>query len=161
ALDPARLAIVGVRTGGAHLAVRRAKELEPLIGHLPDVGILDITLYRDDVLASGALPLLKSTEIDFDVDGRPVVLVDDVLFTGRTIRAALDALLDLGRPAAVRLGVLVDRGLRELPIAADYVGRAIETSRDERVEVRLVEEGHDSDAVLIVPRRDRRSTGAV
>ncbi len=157
-LDPSRVAVVGVRTGGAHLAKRLALELKPLIGHLPDVGILDITLYRDDVLGGGALPLLKSTEIEFDLEGRPVVLVDDVLFTGRTIRAALDALLDVGRPGCVRLAVLVDRGLRELPIAADFVGRTIETSRDERVQVRLVEEGHAEDGVVIVPRGERRRT---
>ena len=155
-LDPSQVALVGVRTGGAHLAQRLALELRPLIGHLPDVGILDITLYRDDVLASGALPLLKSTDIDFDIEGRPIVLVDDVLFTGRTIRAALDALLDLGRPGCVRLAVLVDRGLRELPIAADFTGRAIETTKDERVIVNLLEEGHAQDSVVIAPRADRR-----
>jgi pyrimidine operon attenuation protein/uracil phosphoribosyltransferase len=155
-LERKRVAVVGIRTGGAHLAHRLAAELEPLIGHLPDVGILDITLYRDDVLASGASALLKGTDIDFDIDGRPVILVDDVLFTGRTIRAALDALLDLGRPGCVRLAVLVDRGLRELPIAADFVGRTIETTRGERVKVELVEEGHAVDEVKVVLKSDRR-----
>ncbi|MDP2344615.1 MAG: bifunctional pyr operon transcriptional regulator/uracil phosphoribosyltransferase PyrR [Deltaproteobacteria bacterium] len=156
ALDPLRLALVGVRTGGAHLALRLAKELERVTGRLPEVGLLDITLYRDDVL-TGAMPLLRGTEIDFDVEGRPLVLVDDVLFTGRTVRAALDALLDLGRPSCVRLAVLVDRGLRELPIAADFTGRALETTRQEHVSVQLVEEGHAEDAVVVAVKAERRS----
>ncbi len=158
ALDPARLALVGIRTGGAHLALRLAEELLKVTGRAPEVGLLDITLYRDDVLAGGAMPLLRGTEIDFDVDGRPIVLVDDVLFTGRTVRAALDALLDLGRPASVRLAVLVDRGLRELPIAADFVGRSLETTRLEHVGVQLIEAGHDSDAVVVTVKTDRRGS---
>ena len=156
ALDPTRLALIGVRTGGAHLALRLAKELEVVTGRLPEVGLLDITLYRDDVL-TGSMPLLRGTEIDFDVEGRPLVLVDDVLFTGRTVRAALDALLDLGRPGCVRLAVLVDRGLRELPIAADFTGRALETTRQEHVSVQLVEEGHEQDAVVVAVKAERRS----
>ena len=151
------LALVGVRTGGAHLAERIANELARIRGARPDVGLLDITLYRDDVLLSGrAVPVLRGTDVPFDVAGRYIVLVDDVLFTGRTVRAALDALLDLGRPACVRLAVLVDRGLRELPIAADFVGRTLETSRTDHVEVRLVEEGHAADEVLLSVHRDRR-----
>ena len=113
--------------------------------------------HRDDVLAGGHLPLLRGTEIDFDVEGRPIVLVDDVLFTGRTVRAGLDALLDLGRPGCVRLAVLVDRGLRELPIAADFTGRALETTRLEHVSVQFVEAGHEQDAVIVAVKADRRS----
>lgn len=155
-LDPSRLALVGIRTGGAHLAMRLAAELQALRGTAPPVGLLDITLYRDDVLAGGNMPLLRGSEVDFDVFGRPIVLVDDVLFTGRTVRAGLDALLDLGRPSVVRLAVLVDRGLRELPIAGDFVGRALDTTKDEHVEVVLVEEGAAADAVVVSLKRDRR-----
>ena len=156
-VDARSLALVGIRTGGAHIAERLAREIAKLRGDVPPVGILDITLYRDDVLLAGnPVPQLRGTEIDFAVDGRAVVLVDDVLFTGRTVRAALDALLDLGRPANVRLAVLVDRGLRELPVAADFVGRAIETTRHEHVEVRLVEEGAIEDAVVVAVKADRR-----
>ena len=155
-LDPSKLAIVGIRTGGAHLASRLAEQLGIVMHRVPDVGVLDITLYRDDVLSGAAMPILKGTEIDFDVDGRPIVLVDDVLFTGRTVRAALDALLDMGRPTCVLLAVLVDRGLRELPIAASFTGRAVETTRDERVDVHLVEEGAIADQVVVRVARDRR-----
>ncbi len=155
-LNPALLTLVGIRTGGAHLAHRLARALGPIAGRVPDVGILDITLYRDDVLAGGAMPVLQGTEIDFDIEGRPIILVDDVLFTGRTVRAALEALLDLGRPAAVMLAVLVDRGLRELPIAPDFVGRSVETSRAERVDVAFVESGADADDVSISLAADRR-----
>lgn len=155
-LDPSKLAIVGIRTGGAHLASRLAEQLGIVMDRVPDVGVLDITLYRDDVLSGAAMPILKGTEIDFDVDGRPIVLVDDVLFTGRTVRAALDALLDMGRPTCVLLAVLVDRGLRELPIAASFTGRAVETTRDERVDVHLVEEGAIADQVVVRVARDRR-----
>jgi pyrimidine operon attenuation protein/uracil phosphoribosyltransferase len=156
-LDPHALALVGVRTGGAFLAARLAVEIERLRGAPVDVGILDITLYRDDVLISGhPVPLLRDTEIDFDIDGRPIVLVDDVLFTGRTVRAALDALLDLGRPSCVKLAVLVDRGLRELPVAADFVGRALETARNDHVRVELREGGALEDAVVVEVRGERR-----
>ena len=158
ALDAATLALVGIRTGGAHLAHRLAKEIERLRGARPPVGLLDITLYRDDVLLAGnPVPLLRGTEIGFDVEGRAIVLVDDVLFTGRTVRAALDALLDLGRPACVRLAVLIDRGLRELPVAADFVGRAEKTTREEHVEVRFTEEGAAADEVVVAVRAERRT----
>ena len=157
-LDKDSLALVGIRTGGAHLAERLAGEIALLTKARPPVGVLDITLYRDDVLLSGnPVPQLRGTEIDFDVDGRAVVLVDDVLFTGRTVRAALDALLDLGRPACVRLAVLVDRGLRELPVAADFTGRALETTRGEHVEVKLTEEGAAADEVTIDVVTERRA----
>jgi pyrimidine operon attenuation protein/uracil phosphoribosyltransferase len=156
-LDAGSLALVGIRTGGAHIAHRLAKEIAKL-GKEPPVGILDITLYRDDVLLAGnPVPLLRGTEIDFEVEGRAVVLVDDVLYTGRTVRAALDALLDLGRPACVKLAVLVDRGMRELPVNADYVGRKLETTREQHVEVRLTEEGAGVDEVTTSLVSDRRA----
>jgi len=129
------LAIVGIRRRGAVLADRIKK-------YFPDevpVGYLDINLYRDDFSKIGAHPVISETEVLFDIDGKNILLVDDVLFTGRTIRAALDALVDLGRPALVRLFVLVDRGHRELPIGADFTGRKVETLVDEMVEVRLKE----------------------
>ncbi|MCC7110115.1 MAG: bifunctional pyr operon transcriptional regulator/uracil phosphoribosyltransferase PyrR [Deltaproteobacteria bacterium] len=156
-LDPATLAIVGVRTGGAHLATRLAAQIGEITGRAPPVGLLDITLYRDDVLLMGnPVPQLRGTEVPFDLEGRAVILVDDVLYTGRTVRAALEALLELGRPACVRLAVLVDRGLRELPVAADFVGRALETRRDERVRVCLTETGADDDEVVVEVKGDRR-----
>jgi pyrimidine operon attenuation protein/uracil phosphoribosyltransferase len=156
AIDPDRLAIVGVRTGGAFIAQRIAAALLALRGRAPDVGLLDITLYRDDVLSGAAMPTLRGTEIPFDVEGRPVVLVDDVLFTGRTVRAALDALLDVGRPSCVLLAVLIDRGLRELPITPDFVGRAVKTSRAEHVSVQLTEAGAAADVVELSVDRERR-----
>lgn len=160
AFAPGSLCLVGVRTGGAHLAARLAAELERLTGERPPVGILDITLYRDDVmLGPNPVPLLRGTAIPFDLHQRYLVLVDDVLFTGRTVRAALDALLDLGRPGCVRLAVLVDRGLRELPICADFTGRPLETRLDERVRVLLVEEGAERDEVVLELPDDRRTDG--
>lgn len=156
-VDPGSLAIVGVRTGGAHLATRLAAHIGEITGKAPPVGLLDITLYRDDVLLMGnPVPQLRGTEVPFDLEGRAVVLVDDVLYTGRTVRAALEALLELGRPACVRLAVLVDRGLRELPVAADFVGRALETRREERVRVRLTETGAEDDEVVVEVKGDRR-----
>ncbi|MGE3819718.1 MAG: bifunctional pyr operon transcriptional regulator/uracil phosphoribosyltransferase PyrR [Isosphaeraceae bacterium] len=131
------LRLVGVRSRGYPLAVRLASELEPLVGTEVEVGAVDITLYRDDLDQADRWPVLRGTEIPFDVDGSDLVLVDDVLYTGRTVRAALNAVCDLGRPARVRLVVLVDRGHRELPIQADYVGMTLDTERDERVAVHL------------------------
>lgn len=154
---PNSLALIGIRTGGAHLAARLKPALKALLGEDPPLGILDITLYRDDVLLASNAPVLKGTEIDFDIERRYVVVVDDVLYTGRTVRAALDALLDLGRPSCVRLAVLVDRGLRELPVAADVVGRELVTKRSQRVSVRLREEGEEADEVRITESRDRRA----
>jgi pyrimidine operon attenuation protein / uracil phosphoribosyltransferase len=157
-IKPGSLAIIGIRTGGAHLARRLAKKLSQIRGEEPPLGILDITLYRDDVLvgSSNPLPLLRGTDISFSIDGRNIILVDDVLFTGRTVRAAMGALSDLGRPGCIRLAVLADRGLRELPIAADYIGRQTPSSPDQRIEVELVEEGADSDAIVLVTTKDRR-----
>lgn len=160
-LDPNSLALVGIRTGGAHLAERLAEKIRDIRQATVPVGLLDITLYRDDVLVGGPggrVPLLRGTEVTFDVEGRYLVLVDDVLFTGRTVRAGLGALLDLGRPGCVRLAVLIDRGLRELPVAADFVGREIPSDYDDHVEVELTEEGHAADQVIIARPQNRRAS---
>ncbi len=133
------LVIVGIRTRGEFLARRLAKKIEEIEGKAVQVGILDITLYRDDLRGRLDQPQLKSTEILFDITGNVVVLVDDVLFTGRTIRSALNALTDLGRPALIELLVLVDRGHRELPIKADFVGKSIPTSPRQEIKVMMTE----------------------
>ena len=135
------LALVGVRTRGVPIARRLAASLRDITGIDVPTGALDITLYRDDLMktAVGPQPIVRRTEIPFSIDGRHIVLVDDVLYTGRTIRAALDALIDFGRPSTIQLVVLVDRGHRELPIKADYVGKNVPTSRRETIHVRLVE----------------------
>ena len=143
-----RLALAGIRTRGAILAQRLAKELETIDSHPVPVGALDITLYRDDLSRIAPNPIVRSTEIPFDVTDRDLVLVDDVLFTGRTIRAALNALNDLGRPRTIQLAVLVDRGHRELPIRADYVGKNIPTSLQEHIEVRLTELDETDEVML-------------
>ena len=135
------LALVGVRTRGVHIARRLARALREITGQDIPTGALDITLYRDDLMrtAVGPQPVVRKTEIPFSIDDRTIVLVDDVLYTGRTTRAALDALIDFGRPRAIQLVVLIDRGHRELPIKADYVGKNVPTSRKESVQVRLEE----------------------
>jgi pyrimidine operon attenuation protein/uracil phosphoribosyltransferase len=135
------LALVGVRTRGVPIAARLAARLREISGHEVPVGALDITLYRDDLMlhAVGPQPIVRSTDIPFSIDDRIIVLVDDVLYTGRTVRAALDELIDFGRPRAIQLAVIVDRGHRELPIKADYVGKNLPTSRAESVSVRLLE----------------------
>ena len=145
------LALVGIRTRGAILAQRLAKEIETIDGHPVQVGLLDITLYRDDLSRIAPNPIVRATDIAFDVTDLRLVLVDDVLFTGRTIRAALNALNDLGRPTTIQLAVLIDRGHRELPIRADYVGKNIPTQHRERVAVRLNELDEAEDVVLEVP----------
>ncbi len=132
------IALVGIRTRGVFLARRIAKLIGEIEGREPDVGVLDVSMYRDDVVARKASPV-GVTRIDFDINDRVIVLVDDVLYTGRTTRAAMDALIDLGRPRKIQLAVLVDRGHRELPIRADYVGKNIPTSGRERVKVSLEE----------------------
>ena len=140
------LAIIGIRARGVPIAMRLARELQALTGVSVPTGALDITLYRDDLMrqAVAPQPVIRLTDIPFSLDDRLILLVDDVLYTGRTIRAALDALIDFGRPRAIQLVALVDRGHRELPIRADYVGRNIPTSRRESVQVRLVEiDGRD------------------
>ena len=149
--DIERTAIVGVRTRGVPLARRLAGLIGQFGGQAPPVGALDITLYRDDLTTIAPHPVLKGTDIPVSIDGRTVVLVDDVLFTGRTVRAALDELIDFGRPARIVLAVLVDRGHRELPIRADYVGKTLTTARDEIVQVRLAEEDGE-DQVLLLER---------
>lgn len=143
------LCLVGIRNRGVYLAQR----LVQCIKHIEDkeipIGALDITLYRDDLALASGQPLVRKTEINFDINGKNLVLVDDVLYTGRTVRAALDALIDFGRPKSIKLAVLVDRGHRELPIRADYAGKNIPTSKDEAVEVRLQEtEGVDEVVIM-------------
>lgn len=146
------LCLVGIRTRGVHLAGRLAACIERIEGAKVPLGILDITLYRDDLTLISAHPVVHKTEIGFDINDKTVVLVDDVLYTGRTIRAALDALIDFGRPKSIQLAVLIDRGHRELPVRADYVGKNIPTSQNELVEVKL-EESEGVDEVVIVESR--------
>jgi pyrimidine operon attenuation protein / uracil phosphoribosyltransferase len=137
----ANVALVGVRSRGVPIAQRIAHDILQITKEEVAVGALDITLYRDDLMGAsvGLAPLVRKTEIPFSIDGRTIVLVDDVLYTGRTTRAALDALTDFGRPKSIQLVVLVDRGHRELPIKADYVGKNVPTSRQESVQVHLRE----------------------
>ena len=131
------LVLVGIRTRGVPLAERIAKEIDEIENVKLLVGSLDITLYRDDLSTLSYNPVVKGTEINFDINGKTIVLVDDVLFTGRTIRCALDALIDMGRPKAIQLAVMVDRGHKELPIRADYVGKNVPTATSETVELTL------------------------
>jgi pyrimidine operon attenuation protein/uracil phosphoribosyltransferase len=142
--------LVGIRRRGVPLAERIAAALTDFEGYQVPVGHLDITLYRDDLSKRWPAPRVHKTQIQNDITGHTVILVDDVLYTGRTVRAALDALADLGRPARIQLAVLVDRGHRELPIRADFVGKNVPTAGDERVEVRLNEIDDGADAVMIV-----------
>ena len=140
------LALVGIRTRGVPIAKRLAHAIRDINGHDVPTGALDITLYRDDLMrhAVGPQPLIRKTEIPFSIDDKKILLVDDVLYTGRTIRAALDALIDFGRPKAIQLVVLVDRGHRELPIKADYVGKNLPTALSQSVQVHLTEiDGRD------------------
>lgn len=143
------LALVGIRTGGVHLAHRLARRIQEIEGAAIPIGELDITLYRDDLALRKEQPILRRTSVPFDISGKIIVLIDDVLFTGRTIRAAMDGLIDLGRPAEIQLAVLVDRGHRQLPIKATYIGKNIPTSREENIHV-LLEEAGDDDRVVIV-----------
>ena len=144
------LALVGVRRRGVPLARRLARSLREITGREIPTGALDITLYRDDLMRSpvGPQPLVRRTEIPFSIDARKILLVDDVLYTGRTTRAALDALIDFGRPKAIQLIVLVDRGHRELPIKADYVGKNLPTAPEQSVQVRLQEIDGADEVVL-------------
>lgn len=145
------LCLVGIRNRGVYLAKRLADCIKKIEDKTVPVGILDITLYRDDLTLIASQPVVHKTEIDFDISDKNLVLVDDVLYTGRTIRAALDALIDFGRPKSIQLAVLIDRGHRELPVRADYVGKNIPTSKNESVEVRL-EEVDGKDEVVIVEK---------
>jgi len=142
------LALVGIRTGGVYLAHRLVKRIQNIEGVQVPIGELDITLYRDDLALLKNQPVLRKTTVPFDLADKMVVLVDDVLFTGRTIRAAMDGLMDLGRPGEIQLAVLVDRGHRQLPIKANYIGKNLPTSREEKVQV-LLEEGGEDDRVVI------------
>ena len=143
------LALIGIRTGGVHLARRLARRIQDIERAQVPIGELDITLYRDDLALRKDQPILRKTSIPFKISDQKVVLVDDVLFTGRTIRAAMDGLIDLGRPAEIQLAVLVDRGHRQLPIKATFIGKNIPTSRDEVVRVFLEEEGEDDRVVIL------------
>ena len=144
------LALVGIRTGGVYLAQRLVSRIHDIEQVNVPVGELDITLYRDDLSIRQDQPEVKKTLIPFDISGMVIVLIDDVLFTGRTIRSAMDALIDLGRPAEIQLAVLIDRGHRQLPIRANYIGKSVPTARDEVVRVFLEELGQE-DRVAIFP----------
>jgi pyrimidine operon attenuation protein / uracil phosphoribosyltransferase len=157
--DLANLVLVGIRTRGVVLAERLARKIREIEGIDMPVGILDITLYRDDATTIGPHALLKATLIHFPIDGKKVILVDDVLYTGRTIRAALDGIIDFGRPSAIQLAVLVDRGHRELPIRADYVGKNLPTAVEEAVEVSLTEEDGVDAVHIVKPGASTRSGG--
>jgi pyrimidine operon attenuation protein/uracil phosphoribosyltransferase len=147
--DRERLYLVGIRTRGVPLAQRLANQLEELSGKRPQTGMLDINLYRDDLSRIADHPVLRKTEVPFDLDGSCIVLVDDVLYTGRTIRAALEGLMDLGRPDVIQLAVLIDRGHRELPVRADFVGKNVPTTRAQNIDVRL-RECDDEDCVQLL-----------
>jgi pyrimidine operon attenuation protein/uracil phosphoribosyltransferase len=144
------LALIGIRTGGDHLAGLLQQRINEIEGTEVPLGEVDITMYRDDLAARGSLPIGK-TDIPFALDGKHVVLVDDVLYTGRTIRSAMDALMDFGRPKTVQLAVLIDRGHRELPIRADYVGRNVPTAREEDVKVIFNDENLPLEVKLVKP----------
>ena len=131
--------LIGIKTRGVPVATRIANKIEAIEGQRVDAGEMDITLYRDDLSKKQIDPVVNSTKIDFDITDKTVILVDDVLYTGRTVRSALDALMDIGRPKAIQLAVLDDRGHRELPIRADYVGKNVPTSRNEIISVKLME----------------------
>jgi len=142
------LCLVGIQRGGVYLAKRLASNIKQIEKKVIPVGSLDIAFYRDDLNIRKAQPVVRRTEISFEVTNLKIILVDDVLFTGRSIRAAMDAVMDLGRPSAIQLSVLVDRGHRELPIKADYVGKNIPTALTETVEVQLEEEGFEDRVIL-------------
>lgn len=151
------LAIIGIKTRGAYLAERIANIIESIEKVKLPVGLMDINLYRDDVQSKKEQPVIQKTEISFDVVEKTIILVDDVLFTGRTIRAALDQIVDFGRPRSIQLAVLIDRGHRELPIRADYVGKSIPTSSDELVKVKIKEvDGEDNVSVIQDQKRKKR-----
>src|ERR671939_645274 len=156
------VALVGIQTRGVPLARRLARLIEERAGEAPALGAVDITFYRDDVQVRAAAaplhpqPVVRSTSLDFPLEGRTIVLVDDVLYTGRTIRAAIEALFDYGRPERVQLAVLVDRGHRELPIRPDYVGKNLPTSRAERIQVQLLEVD-EIDRILLLANAEEES----
>ncbi len=143
------LCLVGIQKGGVILATQLASQIESIENGIIDVGTLDITFYRDDINTKEEQPVVNRTEIPCNIDGKTVILVDDVLFTGRSIRAAMDALVDFGRPAQIQLAVLIDRGHRELPIRADYAGKNIPTAFSDLIEVSLEDDSIENKAVLI------------
>jgi pyrimidine operon attenuation protein / uracil phosphoribosyltransferase len=143
------LGLVGIKRRGVPLAQRLAKTISSIENHAIDTGVLDISFYRDDLSTRDVRPVVEKGEIGFDIEGRDIILLDDVLYTGRTIRAALDALFDHGRPKSVQLLVLIDRGHRELPIQAQYIGRTVPTSRREIIEVKLREVDNDEQVLLV------------
>jgi pyrimidine operon attenuation protein / uracil phosphoribosyltransferase len=143
------LVLVGIQRGGVHLAKRLSAKIKDIEGVEPPMGSLDITMYRDDLATRKSQPVPQATDIAFDIQDKIMVLVDDVLFTGRTIRAALNSIMDYGRPRRIQLAVLVDRGHRELPIRADYVGKNLPTSAREKVEVMLAEDGGEEKVVIL------------
>ena len=149
------LAVVGIRTRGAPLAERLARIIQNIEKRQIEVGFLDIIFYRDDLRQQLDLPEVKGTDVDFPIDNKNVILVDDVLYTGRTVRAAMDELMDLGRPATIQLAVLIDRGHREVPIRADFVGKNVPTADDEQIQV-TVEEIDGQDGVWLL--REKRTT---
>ena len=157
------LVIIGLHTRGVPLAHRLAASIEKYERVRPPVGALDFTRYRDDLSAAADRPVVRGTDIPWDIAGRPVIIVDDVLFTGRSIRAAMDALVDLGRPRSIQLAVLVDRGHREMPIRADYVGKNLPSARHEDIQVRLTEvDGVDEVAIVTPPAGgDAEKVGAL
>lgn len=143
------LVVLGIRTRGVPIARRIMEKIAEIENKKLPLGILDVTMYRDDVFKKIKQPKVQTTEIDFDIDGKTVILVDDVLYTGRTVRAALDALVDFGRPMKIQLAVLIDRGHRELPIRADYVGKTVATSPDQEVRVRVKEIDNEEGVFLV------------
>ena len=147
------LCLIGIRTRGVILAERLQKNIKEIEGCDLPVGILDITLYRDDLTKASTQPVVGETHIDFDLTNKKIVLIDDVLFSGRTIRCALDALIDFGRPSEIQLAVLIDRGHRELPIRADYVGKNIPTSLQQSVQVVLQETDRKDDEVIVAQEK--------
>ncbi len=152
------LSVIGIQTRGALLGDRLARKIEEIEGESVPLGVLDITLYRDDLKTVADQPVVNESRIPFDIQGKVIVLVDDVLFTGRTVRAALDEIIDFGRPRAVQLAVIVDRGHRELPIRADYVGKNVPTADNEIIAVRMIEKD-DVDEVVILEVNSPESEG--
>lgn len=149
------LILVGIHTRGVPLANRLARNTRDLDNSKIPVGALDISFYRDDLSTSNPQPIVHNTDIPFDINGKTIVLIDDVLYTGRSIRAAMDALIELGRPRAIQLAILVDRGHREMPIRADYVGKNVPSARHEKIQVRL-EETDGVDEVAIISTADNK-----
>ena len=147
--DLSSIAVIGIQTGGAHLARRIVNIIKSKKGHDVELGIVDITLYRDDITLDKDQPIVKKTSIPFKISGKTIILVDDVLYTGRTVRAALDAVIDFGRPQAIRLAVMIDRGLREFPIRPDYIGETICTCPSDNVAFVFTEDAADEDMAVL------------